>query len=475
MPCPAGDRMVAFTWGDLNPLKWLGKGASVVVGDVWKAAMTALWSAGLWILQLAFKIIDSFTTPDLSESGPLGEAYRFTFGIGATVAGVLVLMQLGSAAVRRDGASLGRVLVGVGQFGAVWVGYVGCAAAVVVASGSLTRGLLQGLLHVDGFAGWASASDSWPRQVDDVVVATVLGLSTVFLIFPAAVGYLLIMLVREAALMLLVATSPIAAAGLLSDGTKAWFWKTLRWSVAAVLVAPLSALVLGIGVQVTRGIVRGDGDQTVASVGMAVVGSVLIMLGAVCPLVLFRLLAFVDPGTTSGAAMREAFAAQGGLAGVLSGRSGGGRTSGSGASVMTDGLGRAQGEATADGQTAGRFAGLAATVGGAVGTAAAITSGIGSRAAAIGADVLAGAGIGNQAPYFGQERRAPASPVAERDLVERPAEPEVPADGWGTPPPPPSIPQRPVAPDGPRPRGAPRADSGGSPPDGGTDEKRGRS
>jgi hypothetical protein len=44
LSCHPGDRVVAIS---LNPLEWLGAGASVVVGDVWKAAMTALWSAGL--------------------------------------------------------------------------------------------------------------------------------------------------------------------------------------------------------------------------------------------------------------------------------------------------------------------------------------------------------------------------------------------------------------------------------------------
>ena len=48
--CPSGQRVVALSWGDLNPLKWLGKGVNAVATDAWKGAMTALWSAGLWIL-----------------------------------------------------------------------------------------------------------------------------------------------------------------------------------------------------------------------------------------------------------------------------------------------------------------------------------------------------------------------------------------------------------------------------------------
>ncbi len=455
LPCPGGQRVEAFGWGDLNPLKWLGKGASVVVGDVWKAAMTALWSAGLWILELAFKVIDAFTTPDLTAGGPLAEVYPYTFGIGAFVAGLMALVQIGAAAFRRDGASLARVLLGVAQFGAVWVGYVGCAAAATLAASGLTKGLLQGLLHIGAFSGWGSVSDSWPRQVDDVVVATVLGLCTVFLIFPAAVGYLLIMLVREAALMLLVATSAIAAGGLLAESTRVWFWKTLRWFIAALLIAPLCALVLGIGVRITHGILRGNGDATAASVGMAVVGSVLILLGAVCPLVLFKLLAFVDPGTTSGAAMRESFAAGGGLAGLLGGKGAAGGEAGSGASVMLDAGGRAQGEATADATTTGRFAALLGAASGGLAAAASVAGKVGGKAAAVGADVLASAGVGHQAPYYGQHEARGAAPggttppdrgsgqSATGGQVEPPPDPDGP-DRWGDPPPP--TPPRPTPP-----------------------------
>jgi len=260
MPCLNGERVVALSWGDLNPLKWLGKGATAVATDAWKGAMTALWSAALWILELAFKIIDAFTTPDLSANGPLAEVLPYTFAIGAMIAVLMAFIQIGIALYQRDGKSLARVMVGVIQFGAVWVGYLAIAATLVTATAGLTKGLLQGLLHVDAFSGFSNFG-SWPRQIDDTVVATVLGLCTVFLIFPAAIGYVLIMLVREAALMLLTATSPIAAGGLLSEGTKSWFWKSMRWFIASLMIAPLAALVLGMASRSPRARSRATGTR----------------------------------------------------------------------------------------------------------------------------------------------------------------------------------------------------------------------
>jgi type IV secretion system protein TrbL len=388
-----------------NPFCVIGEAAGAVATDVWISAMLALWEAGLWLLGLAFSVIDALTTPDLSADGPLAGIYPVTFGIGATVAAGMALVQLGVAAARRDGQTLGRLLIGLVQFGLVWAGYVGVAALLVTGVSGLTTGLLRSLLGIDSLAAF-DPSISVGRDLVDGTVATVLGVSSIFLLVPASVGYLLLMLVREAALIVLVATSAISAGGLLAQSSSAWFWRSLRWFLAALLVAPVAVLVLGVGVTITEGLLTGAGEtSTEAAIGMAVVGCLLILLGAICPLALFRLLAFVDPGTSSGAALRSSLAASGGVTGALGGR-GGGRAaaiaasdgvaaSGAAAQLAGD---RAQGESTAHAATTGRFAGALRSL--AVGTAQ--VGRLAAGAAATAADVLSGAGIGHIAPYYGQ-------------------------------------------------------------------------
>ncbi len=417
-------KVVAFSLSSLSPLNWLGSAASAAVGDVWKAAMTALWSAGLWVLGLAFKIIDAFTTPDLSTTGPLARVLPYTFAIGAFLAALLGLVQIGVAAWQRNGQSIARVMIGTIQFWGVWIGYCTVCAILVTATGGLTKGLLSALLHVDTFCDVPTSAD-WPTRIDDTVVATVLGMCTIFIIFPAAIGYMLLMLVREAALLILASTSPISAAGLMSESTRAWFWKSFRWFLSTLLMSPLAALVLGIGIQICEGTIEpprklscGDNctiDQIskagqqwqAACVGMAVTGCLIILIGAICPLLLFRLLAFVDPGTPSGAAMRTSFAANGGMAGLLSGKgaSAGGdhQSSGSGAATKQDGSGRSAGEASADAQTASRFSGMFGAAGQAMGAGMQAVGKVTMKAASIGSDMLGSAGVGHQAPYFGHE------------------------------------------------------------------------
>ncbi|WP_138757689.1 type IV secretion system protein [Modestobacter altitudinis] len=383
-----GDDVVAV---DLNPMNWLGDAASAAAADVWKAAMISIWSAGLWLLTLSFKVIDAFTTPDVSAEGPMGRVLPTTLWFGASVAVTMMFVQLTVALLRRDGRSLGRVLAGVGQFGLVWVGYLGMAGGLVAAAAGLSRGVLRSMLDVDSLTQF-DPSSSWPREVVDTTAATVLGFSSLLLVVPAAFLYLVIMLVREAALIILIATAPIAAAGLVSDSTKSWFWKSLRWFFSCLLIAPMAALVLGIGVQLSAGVVAGNGDSTAQAAGTAVIGAVMVAIGAVCPLVVFRLLAFVDPGTASGSALRQSWGDAGGLSGVVSG---GRQHVGSAAASQSGGDGRSQGEAAAEAQSVSRLSSMLGTVGSAAGAGTGAAASLAHRAVDIASDVLGSSGVGH--------------------------------------------------------------------------------
>jgi type IV secretion system protein TrbL len=437
--------------GHLSAMNWLGDAAAVVSADGWKGAMVALWSAAMWALAVAFRVIDAFANPDLSPTGPLRAILPYTFGIGGFVAAMMVLLQLAAIAWKRDGQSLARLLVGTAQFGAVWtVGLTG-AAAITAACAGLTKALLAGLLHVDSFGALAS-SLAGPRQVTDTVAATVLGITGLLVVLPAALGYVFIQLARCAALMILTTTSAISAAGLTAEIGRTWFWKSLRWFISASLISPLAALVLGIGVKISQGVVAGSGDKNAAAVGMALVSAMLILIGAVCPLIVFRMLAFVDPGTSSGAALRTSFAASGGVAALIGGK-GGGAGAGSSAGVRQDGAGRSMGESDADSQTQGRFAqSMSRLSGGITSAGAAMAAGV-SGSSAIGADVLGAAGVGHQVPYFGQGDISGGSPAGSRNGVssrQRADEqwPDTPGQSVGdggpgplpTPPPPPMQP-----------------------------------
>jgi type IV secretion system protein TrbL len=386
-PTGAGTRVLAL---DINPLHWLGSAAVGAATDTWKAAMIGLWTAGVWLLQLAFKLIDAFTTPDVSATGPLAAVLPTTLWLGLFVVSITLAMQLAVAVVRRDGKSLGRIVIGICQFGVVWIGYLAVAGLLIAAASGLTTGLLSSMLHIPSWSAYAG-SNTWPRQLDDTAAASVLGLSALFLLIPASFAYVLIMLVREASLILLLATAPIAAAGLVNDTTKMWFWKTLRWFLASLLIAPAAALILGVGTSLSNGVISGAGTDTVAAAGTAVVGCVLVMIGALCPMTLFKLLAFVDPGTGSGAAMRQSMSDAGGLGGLLGGGKNASSSAGSGAATATSGGGQSQGEASAQAQSASRMSKMLGPIGTGIGMATSMAT----RAADLTSDILGQAGVGD--------------------------------------------------------------------------------
>lgn len=423
---------------DLNPMSWLGDLASAAIADVWTAAMVSIWSAGLWLLTLSFQVIDAFTTPDVSASGPMGAVLPTTLWIGAFVAVVMMFVQLTGALIRRDGRSLGRVVLGVGQFGLVWVGFLGMAGGLIAAAAELSRGILQAMLDVDSLAA-VDPSSTWPREVVDTTAATVLGLSSLLLLIPAAFFYLVIALVRMAALIILIATAPISAAGLLSDSTKSWFWKSLRWFFSSLLITPIAALMLGVGVALSAGVIAGNGDSTAQAAGTAVVGAVLVTIGALCPLVLFRLLAFVDPGTSSGAALRQSWGEAGGLSGLVGG---GGQSAGSGAARQSTADGRSQGESAAETQSAGRLGAVLSAAGGAAGAGVGAAAAVAHRAVDVATDVLGSSGVGHAAyavPPGGKKRSGgsgsggSASPGADAEAPRWPETGGPSGDGGGAP------------------------------------------
>lgn len=396
---------------DLNPLHWIGDKAKEGLADAFTSMMMAIWSGAMWLLKTAFSLIDGFT-PNVADPG-LSKLYGVTLWIALVIALVVAFGQIGLAVLRGDGRGFGTLAAGVVQYGVVLCCWIGVCAGLIAAASGLTKGILNSLLGVDSFSGYA-AGDGFVDQVSGTVEAATLGICALFVLIPAAFGHMVIMMVRSAALLILTATLPMTAAGTLSEGTKSWMWKSVRWFLACVLMEPLLALVVGMGTQFAWAGMP-DAQQTAtpanplhfsdssSNIGMSVVGSIIMLVACFMPMVLFRLLAFVDPGTASGASFRSTMNANGGVSGLLKGKSQTAEGSGSGAASETASDGRTSSENGAEAETAGRFQSKAARavpmVGRGIGGAMDKVGSVAQHGAAMGIDVLGQAGIGNQGYY----------------------------------------------------------------------------
>lgn len=407
---------------EVNPLKWLGGKAQETLADGFTSMMMAVWSAAMWLLKMVFGILDNFT-PNV-EDPDLAKLYGVTLWISLAIALLIAFGQIGLSVLRGDGRGFGTLAAGVVQYGVVVGSWVGVCAALIVGTSGLTDGILQTLLGVDSFSGYA-AGDGFVDTVSGTVQATTLGLTAFFVLVPAAFCHLGIQLVRAAALLFLTATFPVAAAGALSEGTKSWMWRSIRWFLACCLLEPMMALALGVATQFAwAGMPDGNaatGSSSAENIGMSVAGAGILLVVSVVPMALFRLLAFVDPGTASGASFRSTMTANEGVAGLLRGRGpqrgAAPQTQGSGSAAASEvgSDGRTSAESGAEAATAARWRqGRLATAGGKVGNVVAAgmtkTGQLAQTSASLGVDVLGQSGVGSQGFYdtsYTHGQRAP--------------------------------------------------------------------
>jgi hypothetical protein len=266
--------------------------------------MKAIWAAAMWLLRTAFSLMDSVggfrdgsTLVDAaghpSPAAPFYALWPTLTWIGGAVAVGLFLWQL-TLAMLRGGAGFWRAASGPVAYGVATALTLGVVGALVGAAEGLTVLLLQRGLAAENFRtildhpslGF-SDNPELDSSIDASARALLLGMIALFGVLPAAIGFLLQMLFRQAVIIVLVATVPITAAGLLANTTATWFWRSLRWMLAAVLMKPALALVLVVGVNMLSG---------PTGVGGLFAGAGVLLISLFCPLALFRLLAFVERG-----------------------------------------------------------------------------------------------------------------------------------------------------------------------------------
>lgn len=241
-----------------------------------------------------------------------------TVWVGAVLLVVLCLVQVGKAAIS-GGSGLLQLFKGIAQYMIVSVSALGILMVLVTAANAAALGILADGLHADSWHGISAANTPWQNGVNGVFGAG-LGLIALLGVLPAAIGLLVAALVREASILVIAATIPILAAGLVAEATARWFWTGLRWLLALIMLTPAVAIVLALGLQLAAGAANATSSST-ATAGdtgqqavTAFVGAGVLLISVFCPLALFKLFAFIDPGTGSGQRLRTSLSPGGSTA-----------------------------------------------------------------------------------------------------------------------------------------------------------------
>lgn len=291
---------------------YLSDPISSMTASAFDTAMQRVWDAGIQLLAGGFALADNVASIDPSSiSGdPAGGSVADTASLwpsmvwlAAVIALGLFFYQLISVAVR-GGRGMFRAFTGPAQFGIAIALTTGAVATLLTAADGLTTMFLNGLSEQGDFASILGNPTVADRigpdpdlgDVDAGARPMLLGLAAFFGTIPAGIGFAVLMVFRQAAILVLIATIPITAAGLVADTTASIFWRSARWILAAILMKPTLALLLLVGVNVMA---------RAAGVAGLLAGAAVLLVSLSGPIVLFRLLAFVDPGTAAGAAVRS--------------------------------------------------------------------------------------------------------------------------------------------------------------------------
>lgn len=336
-----------------NPLDCPGEIAGGLIGNAatsaWESVCRSFAEAATELMKGFAKAFVAIPPVDLNSGGIKG-VYAISLALAATIAAILLIGQIIRTAVTHDGSALAQGFLGVGKAALAFMVTLTVAGASLIAADELTAfivertfGSTRGL--EDKLAGLMAFNPNLPSSL--LLILAVLGILLIVVLWFE-------LLLRNAAIAVLIATSPIAAAGQVSEATKGWWSKLVTATVQLIILKPIIALVFGLGFGMMS-------DTKVADVQTLLAGMLILLLAALAWPAIARFFTFANVYAGGGSGV-------GAVLGFAAGRLS--TTSGGGSPV---GVNPAQFSQAAEARTMAGMAGSSGSVGAATaGTAGAI-------------------------------------------------------------------------------------------------------
>ncbi|MFJ2864990.1 hypothetical protein [Kitasatospora sp. NPDC087314] len=222
-----------------------GDAATNVASGAWESICKSFADAATELLKTFATAFVKIPPPDLASNG-IRSVYAISLGIAGLVACLLVIVQVIRTVITHDGRPLATAAVGVGKAALAFMLTLIVASTALVASDELTKYIVDNSL-----GGEKALSDKIAK-----LVSYTPGTAASLLLIIAIIGILLTlvlwfeMLLRNAAIVVLIATSPISAAGQVSDSTKSWWSKLVSSTVQLIILKPVIAMVFALGFNV---------------------------------------------------------------------------------------------------------------------------------------------------------------------------------------------------------------------------------
>ncbi len=208
----------------------------------WDAICQSFGKAAQQLFASFAKSFVSIPPVSLSYSG-VRSVYGMSLEIAAVIAAGLLMVQVIRTVLTHDGSAIAQGLVGVGKAALAFVLTLAAAATALRAA--------------DELASWIVARSFGSPQALSARLAGLAnfdpGVSSSLVLIFALLGIVLTvalwaqLLARNVAVTVLVAISPIAAAGQIAHATQQWWRKLVRATIQLIALKPVIALILAVG------------------------------------------------------------------------------------------------------------------------------------------------------------------------------------------------------------------------------------
>ncbi|MEV0780523.1 hypothetical protein [Streptomyces sp. NPDC050428] len=302
-----------YPQGGKGPGDWISGKISALAGDALKEAAEHIGAAVVWLLEAFADVFNSSSTIDLGNTG-IGKVTALTTALSAVLATFLLLLQFGKVGLSQSGEPAATAVIGLAKWAVISSVYLTVTQTALSWSDAVSTWIIN-YSFSGGGSGTSDATEAMQEQLGALFSGLVVvgggtatavgaivvgkGLAAAAVAVVIVVGIICILaiaalwievLLRQAGIMIIMATMPITLAGQLSEPTSEWWPKARNALIALILMKPAIVLCFSIGF---FAMAEGNGIQNV------IVGLVIFLLACFAWPVLAKFMVFTTNGAGS--------------------------------------------------------------------------------------------------------------------------------------------------------------------------------
>jgi hypothetical protein len=232
----------------------VGGAVNDTVSSAWQSVCQSFADAAAAMLRAFAKAFAAIPPVNLKSPG-ITSVYGISLGVAASVAALLLIGQVIRTALTHDGSALATAFTGIAKAALAFLFTITVGTAALAAADELTVIIVKHSFGSDQALGNRLGALLGNATGGNQIAGG--GVSAALLLIFGIIGILLVivlwfeLLLRNAAIAVLIATSPIAAAGQVSETTKVWWSKLASATVQLIILKPVIALVFAVGLGMT--------------------------------------------------------------------------------------------------------------------------------------------------------------------------------------------------------------------------------